>query len=212
MVKSPSLQLASSPGGTWVQTERAAHERWSILAVENPRAAALLHVIVAKMGRHNALVASQETLAAIAKCSARTVRRSLQVLKEEDWIDVRQIGPSGTVNAYIVNDRVAWSGNREGIRYSLFSAAVLVSDAEQPDKADIGLQPPLEHIPSLYPGERQLPAGEGLSPPSQPFLDGMEPDLPATEIHAQVEPDERQPIEEARPLEAIADNLLNRLR
>ena len=181
MPSPPNLQIASPPGGTWVQTERAAHERWSVLAVENPRAAALLHVIVAKMGRHNALVASQETLATLAKCSARTIRRSLQVLREENWVEVRQVGPSGTVNAYIVNDRVAWSGNRDGIRYSLFSAAVLLSDSEQPDKADIGLQPPLERVPSLYPGERQLPVGSGLPPPSQPFLDSMEPDLPATE-------------------------------
>ena len=176
----PQIQIATPPTGTWVQTERAAHERWSILAVENPRAAALLHVIIAKMGRHNALVASQETLSTLTKCSTRTVRRSLQVLKEENWIEIRQVGASGTVNAYIVNDRVAWSGARDGIRYSLFSAAVLVSDNEQPDNADIGMQPPLEHIPSLQPGERQLPTGPGMPPPSQPSLDGLEPDLPAT--------------------------------
>ncbi|MBS1020404.1 replication/maintenance protein RepL [Gluconobacter cerinus] len=176
----PQIQIATPPTGTWVQTERAAHERWSILAVEKPRAAALLHVIIAKMGRHNALVASQETLSNLTKCSTRTVRRSLQVLKEENWIEIRQVGASGTVNAYIVNDRVAWSGARDGIRYSLFSAAVLVSDNEQPDNADIGMQPPLEHIPSLQPGERQLPTGPGMPPPSQPSLDGLEPDLPTT--------------------------------
>jgi len=62
----------------------------------------------------------------------------------------------------------------------LFSAAVLVSDNEQPDNADIGAQPPLEHIPSLQQGERQLPTGPGMPPPSQPSLGGLEPDLPAT--------------------------------
>lgn len=179
MANSPDLQLATPPTGTWVQTDRAGHERWAILAVENPRAAALLHVIVARMGRHNALVASQETLASMAKCSSRTVRRSLQILKDENWIEVRQVGPSGTVNAYIVNDRVAWSGKRDGIRYSLFSASVLVSDDEQPDKEEIGAQPPLEQIPALYPGDRQLPTGPGLKPPTQPPLNGLEPDLPA---------------------------------
>ncbi len=30
-------------------------------------------------------------------------------------------------------------------------------------------------------GEQQLPSGDGLPPPSEPFLDGMEPDLPATQ-------------------------------
>jgi hypothetical protein len=178
MGTAPHLQLATPPTGTWVQTDRAGHERWAILAVESPRAAALLHVIVARMGRHNALVASQETLASMAKCSSRTIRRSLQILKEENWIEVRQVGSSGTVNAYIVNDRVAWSGARDGIRYSLFSAAVLVSDAEQPDQNELGVQPPLERIPTMHPGECQLPTGPGLDPPTQPPLVGLEPDLP----------------------------------
>src|SRR5260364_176921 len=38
----------------------------------------------------------------------------------------------------------------------------------------------LRRIPSLYPGERQLPTGDGEEPPSQPCIEGMEPDLPAT--------------------------------
>jgi hypothetical protein len=173
------LALATRPGGTWVQTERAAHERWALLAVEQPRAAALLHVLVAKMGRHNALVASQENLAKLAQCSARTIRRSIKILEERRWLEVRQIGPSGTVNAYVVNDRVAWSGKRDGIRYSLFSAAVLISDDEQPDRDDLGASAALETIPTMRSGERQMPVGDGLPPPSEPPLPGLEPDLPA---------------------------------
>lgn len=75
---------------------------------------------------------------------------------------------------------MAWSGKRDGIRYSLFSASVIVSDAEQPDAEELGQQEPLRRLPSLYRDEGQFPAGEGLPPPSQPFFDGMEPDLPAT--------------------------------
>lgn len=179
MPKPTNLSLATAPGGTWIQTERKAHEQWAILAVQHPRAAALLHVIVAQMGRHNALVVSQATLARLAKCHRRTVIRSLEVLSDCGWIDIRQIGENGTVNAYIVNDRVAWSGARDGIRYSLFSAAVLISDIEQPDQAELGAQPPLERIPTMHPGERQLPTGPGLDPPTQPPLVGLEPDLPA---------------------------------
>lgn len=178
-----SYGIVTAPSGTWVQTERAAHEKWAQLAVGNPRACALMHVIVSKMGRHNALVASQKTLASLIGCTDRTVRTALQVLKDGGWLEVRQIGPTGTANAYIVNDRVAWSGNRDGIRYSLFSAAVLVSDDEQPDKAELGAQPPLERIPTLLPGERQLPTGDGLPPVSQPFLEGLEADLPARSAH-----------------------------
>jgi len=177
---SRQIGLTTAPNGTWVQTERAAHERWAKLIGSHPKAAALMHVIVGNMGRHNALVASLPNLQKLMGCSRNTVIRAITTLKDQNWIEVRQIGAAGTTNAYIVNDRVAWTGKRDGIRYSLFSAAVLVSDNEQPDKDEINTRPPLERVPSLYPGEKQLPIGEGLPPPSQPSFEAMEHDLPYT--------------------------------
>lgn len=164
--------------GQWVQTERAAHEAWASLIEKAPKAAQLMHILTARVGEHNAVVVSQKTLSALMKCSRRTVQRAVDVLVEDRWIEVRQIGENGTVNAHIINDRVAWSGKRDGIRYSLFTAAVIVSDEEQPDRDQIDHQEPLRSLPSLFRGEQQLPSGDGLPPPSQPFLDGMEPDLP----------------------------------
>ncbi|MGF7156646.1 helix-turn-helix domain-containing protein [Novosphingobium gossypii] len=190
--KAKHVGLTTAPGGTWVQTDRAAHEAWAKLIGANPRAAALMHVIVGNMGRHNALVASVPTLQKMMGCSRNTVLRAINVLKEQNWLEVRQIGGAGTSNAYVVNDRVAWSGKREGIRHSLFSAAVLVSDDEQPDRDELGSQPPLQRLPAMYPGEHQLPAGSGLPPPSQPFLGGMEPDLPATQ---RGDPDDQMDVE-----------------
>ncbi len=73
---------------------------------------------------------------------------------------------------------MVWSGARDGIRYSLFDATVLVSDDEQPDAAELGKQQPLIRIPPLFPGDRQLPTGDGLPPPSDPDLPGMEMNLP----------------------------------
>ena len=178
------LSIATRPAGTWLQTERVAHERWALLAVTHPRASSLLHVILANMGRHNALVVSQKTLAQLTKCSRATLQRSLDVLREGNWLEVRQIGPTGTANAYVVNDRVAWSGDRDGIRYSLFSAAIIVSDVEQPDRDELGALPSLQHIPSLTGNERQMPTGPGLPPPSQPAFPGMEPDLPTKQPSA----------------------------
>lgn len=165
--------------GRWVQTERAAHEAWANLIEKAPKAAQLMHILTARVGEHNAVVVSQKTLAELMKCSRRTVQRAVDVLVQDRWIELRQIGENGTVNAHIINDRVAWSGKRDGIRYSLFSAAVIVSDLEQPDCDQIDNQESLRRLPSLFRGERQLPSGDGLPPPSQPSFDGMEPDLPA---------------------------------
>jgi DNA-binding transcriptional MocR family regulator len=168
--------------GHWVQTERAAHEAWAALLRASPRAAELLHLLVARMGDHNAVIMSQGTMAQLMGRNRRTVQRAIEVLTAGHWIEARQIGDRGTVCAYIINDRVAWQGKRDGLRYSLFSAAVVVSEEEQPDQADLGDQEPLKKLPSLFPGERQLPSGNGLAPPSEPDLPGMEPDLPAREV------------------------------
>ena len=171
-----------APQGNWVQTERSAHEAWAALIAKAPKAAQLMHVLTARVGENNAVVVSQQNLVKLTGTSRRTVQRALDVLIEDRWIETRQIGQNGTVNAYVINDRVAWSGKRNGIRYSLFSATIIASDDEQPDREALGQQEPLRKLPSLYRDEHQLPSGNGLPPPSEPALPGMEPDLPATTL------------------------------
>lgn len=168
------------PRGNWVQTERAAHEAWAALIRKSPLAAQVMHILTSQVGDHNAVVISQKVLASLVEGSERGVRDALTLLRNDHWIEMRQIGGRGTVNAYIINDRVAWSGKRDGIRYSLFSARVIISEEEQPDRDEIDQLEPLRHIPGMYHGEQQLPSGDGLPPPSEPSLPGMEPDLPST--------------------------------
>jgi len=180
--------MQKSSAGNWVQTERAAHEAWAALIAKAPKAAIIMHVLTARLGKNNAVVISQKTLARLCGIrSVTTVKTALSILEADRWIEVRQIGQNGTVNAYIVNDRIAWSGPRDGIRYSLFSASVIASDEEQPDRKILGHQEPLRKLPSLYRGERQLPSGDGLPPPSQPFFEDMEPDLPKNYIDSDEE-------------------------
>jgi DNA-binding transcriptional MocR family regulator len=138
-----------------------------------------MHLLISRMGEHNAVVASRKNLARLMGCHPNTVDKAIDDLVRRHWIEVRQTGGTGSTNAYIINDRVAWSGKREGIRYSLFSASVLVSDDDQPDVLELDKQQALHRIPRMFPDERQLPSGEGLPPPSEPPLPGMEPDLPA---------------------------------
>lgn len=175
--KLEKLPTPNKRPGNWVQTERAAHEAWASLIAKNANAARVMHLLVSQLGEHNAVVISQKNLAKLVGVTDRTVRNSLKLLRAENWIEIRQIGQNGTVNAYVVNDRIAWQGKRDAIRYSLFSATVIASTDEQPDVDSLGQQEPLRKLPQM--GERQLPSGDGLAPPSQPFLDGMEIDLPA---------------------------------
>lgn len=162
--------------GTWVQTERAAHEAWAQLAVAKPRASALLHILVSRMGSQNAVVISQKLLARLLGASVATTKRALADLAAGQWIQMINLGP-GTTSAYVVNSRVAWAESRGGIGYSVFSATVV---AERDDQDQISLATsPLRRLPVMFDGEQQLPSGRGLEPPAQQTFDDMLPDLPS---------------------------------
>ena len=173
-------QLGSAPPpaaktSTWVQTERSAHEAWAQLVRTNQRAAALLHVLVSQMDSHAAVVASRATLASLVGYSEATVKRAVADLRNDRWIEVVQLGGKGGVNAYVVNSRVAWANRRDQLPTAHFTATVVARRDEQ----EAIEATPLRRIPTLYPGERQLPHGPGNAPPTPQLLPGMEPDLPA---------------------------------
>lgn len=133
--------------GTWVQTEREAHEAWAELIAQAPRAAQLLHLLVANMDKTNALIASQATLARMSNVSVATTKRALHVLTEQAWIQtIRLGGERGGALAYIVNSRVAWADSRENLKFARFNARVLVSSQDQ---EDLG-QAPLKNMPTLF--------------------------------------------------------------
>jgi DNA-binding transcriptional MocR family regulator len=187
----------------WVQTDRASHEAWAVLIRRSPLAATLMHLLAARVGESNAVVISQKTLANLAGASRRGVQSALKILERDRWIELRQIGTTGSVNAHVLNDRVVWAGARDGLRYSTFTAVVIVSDDEQPDRIDLEKQEPLRKLPRRFPGEQQLPTGEGLPPPSEPALPGLDPDLPATP-----EPERRsEPVAIGQLLKSIAPDL-----
>jgi DNA-binding MarR family transcriptional regulator len=165
--------------GTWVQTERKAHEAWAVLIGSKPKAAQLMHLLVANMDKSGAVVVSQKVLAEMMGVTTMTVKRSVKVLKGDNWLDVVRVGSErGGVNAYLVNRRVAWADKRSNQRFAAFDARIIVSASEQDQESLEAFDEPLRKLPRL--GEDQLPTGEGLQPPSQPSFDGMEPDLPST--------------------------------
>lgn len=162
--------------GQWVQTDRKTHEEWARYSVKKPTASGLLHLLVANMGRQNAVSVSQKVLAKLMDVSDRTIRTAIADLVAGNWIQVVRLG-KGKEAVYVVNDRVAWGQPRSELRLSVFSATI-IADADDQDEATLA-STPLRRIPTLYPGERQLPTGPGEDPPSQPSIPGMEPDLPA---------------------------------
>lgn len=170
--------------GQWVQTERKAHEEWARYSVKKPTASGLLHLLVANMGHQNAVSVPQKVLAKMMGVSDRTIRTAVADLVASNWIQVVRLG-KGKESVYVVNDRVAWGQSRGDLCLSVFSATI-IADADDQDEATLA-PTPLRRIPTLYPGERQLPTGPGEDPPSQPSIPGMEPDLPALTMQEELE-------------------------
>ncbi len=134
--------------GSWVQVERQAHIEWAALIRTRPKAASLLHHLVALMDRHNAVVVSQKVLMRLMGVSESTVRRSITDLAEGNWIQVVRLG-KGREAAYVINDRVAWANKRSKLNTSSFSATVY-ADIEDQD-ADTLSAKELKKISSILP-------------------------------------------------------------
>lgn len=166
---------ANSKTGTWVQTERKGHEAWALLAVKKPRASALMHILVSKMGSRNAVVVPQKLLAKMLGTHERTIQRGIADLVAGKWIQVVRLNGAGTVCAYVVNDKIAWGQPRNQLCTSSFSATVIADFDEQTGSTTEAGE--LRKIPMLYPGERQLPIGDGAS----------DVDLPSLEVNKQGE-------------------------
>lgn len=150
--------------GTWVQAERSAMDMMGDLNHTNPRAATLMLKMIAHMDERGALVASQTTLARLAKCSLATVKRAIVDLVKGNWIQTVTIGGGrGSTLAYVVNSRVAWADKRDNLKYASFQARVLVSEEDNPDLGE----GPLNRIPVLGPDDQLSIHGPGLPAPRQ---------------------------------------------
>lgn len=134
----------------------------------------LLNCLIARMGHQNAVVVSQKVLAKLVGVGERTIKRAVKDLVERKFIQVVQLNGPGTVNAYVVNDRIAWQDRRGSMKkYSTFSANIVADIDDQPESTLA--HDALVSLPALYAGEEALPEGEGEDPPSQAIMDGFEP-------------------------------------
>lgn len=156
-------------GITWTQTELSTHQAWAKLINSEPKAGALMHMLVSLVGHDNAVVASQAVLAKMMGSSTRSIRRWLDVLHERKWIQIVRL--RGTVSAYLVNDTVSWHKDRKSLpQISRFRAAVIVDPDEQDQQAEEMEQDKLRRIGMVYPTDVQQPVGEDDDPPTQPAL------------------------------------------
>lgn len=169
-METPKGNTPVSRNTVFVQTENQAHEAWGKLTDTNPKAASLLHRLVALVDSQNAgvIVISNETLAQMTGWCVRTVQRATAALIKGHWVQRVQL--SKTVQGYAVNASVGWAGfaaNKH--QMAAFHATVIVPQEAIPEPVR------LRRLPVLYPpGEVALPIETGGEPGSQMQLSGME--------------------------------------
>jgi len=191
----PAIGTQPVQPGQWVQTDRSSHQAWGRLNLRHPAAGAVLHELISFMGNKNAVVIGQRVLAERLGVHLNTVANALKVLCAGNWVQAVRLG-KGREAAYVVNSRVAWGEKRENLRLSAFSAVVVADYADQ--NALTLDSAPLRKIPALFQHERQLPSGDGEPPPSQPHIEGLEPDLPALKAYDEGYPVTLEAIQELR--------------
>jgi len=156
---------------TFVQIEREALHEWARFMMKHQRAASVLGHMTALMDKQAAVAISHKTLAKLCGCGLNTVKRALDALEKGNWIQVVQLGPTGTINAYVINSRVAWCDLRDNKKMAIFSARV-VADAEEQSERTLS-DDKLRRIPIVHPPEEASPSGE--------WPDGAQTQLPGLE-------------------------------
>ncbi len=159
-------------GHHFAMVELMALEGLSELIDRAPKAAKLIVSLIRRMppGGGGVVVVSRETMKELMGCSMPTVDRSLKILMDEGWVQRIKIGGA---SALAINRRVAWTGPRGDLQHAIFDATVIASRSEQ-DAVALN-PPPARQVPILEQGEEPIPTGDGIDPPSQRLLDGVEP-------------------------------------
>ena len=136
----------SSNGLGWLQLEKKAAREMQDLAIKSSAAMATLLYLMARMGRSNRLVVSQQAIADELGVNIRSVSSSVKLLREHRYIEIIKVG---ALFAYGINSRVAWQGKR-GDRYARFGAEVIAIEREQDEPVDN--RPSLRGLPKVRRG------------------------------------------------------------
>ena len=147
----------------WLMMDKKPIQALKRLAIEHHIAMGCLMHFVENMSRSNAYMSSQQSIGKALGVTSRAVKTAVSVLQEARFVQVVKIG---TANAYIVNTKVAWQGNR-GARFAHFHADVVAYENEQPAGREIDDDTPLIQLPVLEEGERLLVNNDEIDPPDQ---------------------------------------------
>jgi len=112
----------------WTQYSKEHASELISLAIDYPKAHAILIFLVDHMAEYNAVMCSYQALMEVLCISKATVQRNLQVLKDNGFITILK---SGTSNVYAINDQPFWKSWGDKLNFAKFPANVILSLSEQ---------------------------------------------------------------------------------
>ena len=126
--KKAHKQARKSTYKRWTQFNNEHTKELMWLAMNHPKARALLDFLVDQMDNYNAIVCSQKVLQEILGVSRQTISSEIKVLREKGFIAVLK---SGSSNVYAINDKIYWKSWSTNRKYSKFPAHVIIALSEQ---------------------------------------------------------------------------------
>lgn len=120
--------LKNSPYSRWTQFNNEHTRALMSLALNHPKAHAILYFLVDQMDQYNAVMCSYKVLQDVLNISRATIQRNIQILRKLGFIAVLK---SGTSNVYAINDTVYWKSWGNNKQYSKFPANIILSLEEQ---------------------------------------------------------------------------------
>lgn len=146
-IQTSLAKLSQKDRTLFVQLYRSSMRALRNLTLEVPTAAGVLMVLLERMNRRNALVASQGTLCKLTGKGRTAIQNAMNELRKRNFIDVVKVG---NIAVIVVNARVAWTTDTAlRDKLAVFDAQVIVSASEQPDPEKLGSETPLIQLPPV---------------------------------------------------------------
>ena len=120
-----------SPFSRWTQFNNDHTKELMMLAMNYPKAHAILYFLVDQMDQYNAVICSYDVLSQVFGKSRQTISKSVKMLEKMGFIAILK---SGTSNVYTINDKVYWKSWGNNHKYSKFPANIVLSLDEQDEQ------------------------------------------------------------------------------
>lgn len=123
-----SERKKKSPYKEFVQVNKATYKAEDWLMSKSPVAYRIFRFLANNMDGYNAVVCSYQVLQEQFDVSKETIRKSIKLLKDKQYIDIYK---SGSSNVYAINKEMYWNSWGTNHKYAKFGANIILSETEQ---------------------------------------------------------------------------------